>query len=107
VIGLLLNEGAVIRAYDPAAPSSAPEKIRELYCSSPLEAARDADALAILTDWPEFREVPLSQVKSAMRGSVLFDGRNVLSKAEAESVGFAYLGVGRVARVPNRRRTDQ
>jgi len=107
VIGLLMNEGATIRAFDPATPISAPEKIRDLYCSSPLEAARDADALAILTDWPEFRDVPLAQVLGAMRGSVLFDGRNVVSKAEAESVGFAYLGVGRVARVPNRRRTDQ
>jgi UDPglucose 6-dehydrogenase len=106
VIGLLMNEGATIRAYDPAFPTSAPEKIRELYSASALEAARDADALAILTDWPEFRHVPLSQVKAVMRGSVLFDGRNLVSKAEAESVGFAYLGMGRVARVPNRRQTD-
>jgi UDPglucose 6-dehydrogenase len=107
VIGLLLNEGATIRAYDPASPVSAPEKIRKLYCSTALEATRDADAVAILTDWPEFRNVPLSQVKAVMRGRVLFDGRNLVSKAEAESLGFAYLGVGRVAHGPNRRRTDE
>ena len=106
VISLLINEGASIRAYDPAAPVSAPPKIRELYVGSALEAARGADALAILTDWPEFGRVPLAQVKAVMRGSVLFDGRNVVSKAEAEDAGFAYLGVGRVARAPNRRRTD-
>ena len=107
VIELLMNEGATIRPYDPAHPTSAPERIRELYCASPLEAARDADALAILTDWPEFRDVPLTQVEAVMRGSVLYDGRNVVSKAEAESVGFAYLGVGRVSQAPNRRRTDR
>jgi UDPglucose 6-dehydrogenase len=106
VIGLLMNEGATIRAFDPAFPESAPAKIRELYCSSALEAVRGADALAILTDWPEFAKVPLRQVKSAMNGPVLFDGRNVISKEEAEAVGFAYLGIGRVPRTPNRRLTD-
>jgi UDPglucose 6-dehydrogenase len=107
VIELLMNEGAKVRPYDPAQPTSAPGRIRELYCASPLEAARDADALAILTDWAEFRDVPLTQVKAVMRGSVLYDGRNVVSRAEAEGVGFAYLGVGRVATTPNRRRTDR
>ena len=107
VISLLMNEGAVVRAYDPAAPESAPAKIRELYAPSALEAARDAEALAILTDWPEFGRIPLQQVRAIMRGPVLFDGRNVVSRAEAEAAGFAYLGVGRVARAPNRRRTDR
>jgi UDPglucose 6-dehydrogenase len=106
VIGLLMNEGATIQAFDPAAPTSAPTRIRDLYVTSALEAARGADALAILTDWPEFARVPLAQVGPVMRGRVLFDGRNMASKAEAEAAGFAYLGVGRVPRAPNRRRTD-
>ncbi len=106
VIGLLMNEGATIRAYDPAAPESAPAKIRDLYVPTALEAARGADALAILTDWSEFSRVPLVQVRSVMNGGVLFDGRNMVSRSEAEEAGFAYLGVGRVARTPNRRRTD-
>lgn len=106
VISLLMNEGAMIRAYDPAHPSSAPQRIRDLYCSSALDAARGADALAILTDWQEFSRVPLAQVRAVMRGPVLFDGRNMLSKAEAEAAGFAYVGVGRVAGTPKRRHTD-
>ena len=107
VIHLLINEGATIRAFDPAAPISAPKRIQDLYFPSALEAVRGADALAILTDWPEFAHAPLAQVRAAMRGPVLFDGRNVISKAEAEEAGFAYLGVGRVARSPRRRRSDQ
>jgi UDPglucose 6-dehydrogenase len=106
VINLLQNEGATVRAFDPAAPTSAPEHVQRTFASSALEAARGADALAVLTDWPEFCHVPLVQVKSVMRGSVLFDGRNLLSRAEAERVGFAYIAVGRMARSPKRRRTD-
>lgn len=106
VIALLQNEGATVRAYDPAFPESAPEYVRRTYHHSALEAARGADALAVLTDWAEFTKVPLAQVKSVMRGAVLFDGRNLLSRADAEEVGFAYIAVGRVARAPNRRSTD-
>jgi len=107
VIGLLLNEGALVQAYDPVSPASAPDRIRELYVDSPVAAARGADALAILTDWPEFAHVPLAEVKAVMRGPVLLDGRNILAKSEAEGLGFAYMGIGRVARGHNRRRTDK
>ncbi|MDP8905450.1 MAG: UDP-glucose/GDP-mannose dehydrogenase family protein [Chloroflexota bacterium] len=107
VINLLINEGAIVRPYDPAFPVSAPAAIRMLYCSSALEAVRDADALAILTDWPEFRDVPLVEVRAAMRGTVIFDGRNLLSRAEVNELSFAYLGVGRPTTGSRRRRTDR
>ena len=106
VINLLLNEGASVRAYDPAFPASAPPRVRELFSDTALAAVRGADALAILTDWPEFRRVPLAEVRAAMRGSVVFDGRNMLSRVEANALGFAYLGVGRPATGAKRRRTD-
>ena len=109
VVGLLLNEGAVIQAYDPAVakdPTLVPERIRALLCPSALEAANGADGLAILTEWPEFAELPLGQVREQMRGSVLFDGRNVRTQADAETHGFAYLGVGRTATLQRRRRSD-
>ena len=95
VIRILGNEGADIAAYDPAINGNAPDWIRDLAASDPIEAARDADALAILTDWDEFRRVPLADVKSVMRGNVLLDGRNLLSPAEATALGFTYVGVGR------------
>ncbi len=109
VVSLLLNEGAVVQAYDPAViadPALVPDHVRALLRTSALEAVRGADGLAILTEWAEFAEAPLDAVRQVMRGSVLFDGRNVRSKADAEEHGFAYLGVGRNGTLPRRRRSD-
>ena len=109
VVHLILNEGGRVQAYDPGIveyPAGADDVIRGLLRPSAVEAAQGADALAILTDWPEFATVPLADVREAMAGRVIFDGRNVLSRATAEAEGFAYIGVGRVARAPTRRRTD-
>ena len=109
VVNLILNEGAEVQAYDPGIaeyPAGLPEAFRSIVRSSPIEAARGADALAILTDWNEFRDVSLAEVREAMAGWVIFDGRNMLSRSDAEAAGFAYLGVGRVPRTPNRRRGD-
>jgi UDPglucose 6-dehydrogenase len=58
------------------------------------------DALAVLTDWPEFRHVPLAEVKGLMRGDVVFDGRNLLRRADAAQAGLKYVGVGRPATEP-------
>jgi UDPglucose 6-dehydrogenase len=109
VVGLLLNEGAVVQAYDPAVisdPTLVSERIRGHLCPTALEAACGADGLAILTEWPEFATIDLGTVRERMRGSVLFDGRNVRAQADAESHGFAYLGVGRTATLQRRRRSD-
>ncbi len=105
VVGLLLNEGAVVRPYDPSQPHKlVPERLRETLLDDPIEVARGADALAVLTDWTEFRDIPLAQVREVMRGDVLFDGRNLLRPEEAERSGFRYIGMGRprsvTAKVP-------
>ena len=110
VVNLILNEGAQVQAYDPGIaqhPTGLPEPFRSMVRGSAVEAVRGADALAILTDWREFTEVPLSEVREAMTGSVIFDGRNLLSRSDAEAHGFAYLGVGRVQRAQTRRRDDR
>jgi UDPglucose 6-dehydrogenase len=109
VVALLRNEGARVRAYDPAVARDhgrVPVNFRPVVCDDPVEAAAGADALAILTDWPEFREIDLEPVRDAMTGRVLFDGRNMLDKAAVEQLGFAYLGVGRIATAQRRRRSD-
>ncbi len=110
VVNLILNEGANVQAYDPGITEDAlglPESFRSILRPSPLEATRGADALAILTDWSQFGAVSLEDVRSTMAGRVIFDGRNLLSRADVEAHGFAYLGVGRVQRTPTRRRGDR
>ena len=109
VAGLLRNEGALVHAYDPAVAldhGRVPIGFRPVLRDTPLEAAAGADALAILTDWPEFREVDLGAVRDVMAGRVIFDGRNLLDKGTVEASGFAYLGVGRIPTALRRRRYD-
>jgi UDPglucose 6-dehydrogenase len=89
VVSLLRNEGAVVRAYDPAAT----ELIGGFRTA--LDAVEGADALAILTDWPEFGEVNLGTVYELMRGCLIFDGRNLLDPEAVEEAGLDYIGVGR------------
>ncbi len=92
----LLVRGASVRVYDPVAhlPSEYKEKA-VMQCQSPYEAAQSADAVIIATEWDEFRTLNLPSLKSAMKGNVLFDARNLLRAEEAQQVGFTYLRVGR------------
>jgi UDPglucose 6-dehydrogenase len=110
VVRLLANAGARIRAYDPAVsgdPRLVAEPYRQLVCSDPIEAARDADALAILTDWSAFRSIDLGEVREAMAGNMVFDGRNMLDPRNVEAAGLVYLGVGRTPTALRRRSTDR
>lgn len=109
VVSLLANAGARIQAFDPAVsadPALVPERFRSFVCSDPIEAVHGADALAILTDWTHFRSIDLTAVREAMSGNVVFDGRNMLDRAEVEAVGLVYLGVGRIQTAARRRSSD-
>jgi UDPglucose 6-dehydrogenase len=90
------DEGAVVRAFDPKAM----EKCKELYPDIPLaadayEAAKDADALVIGTEWKDFTRLDWLKIKSLMRSPVVFDGRNLLNPVEMSSLGFEYYSIGR------------
>jgi len=94
----LVAEGADVTAYDPKAM----EKAKELtvgsqikLASSAMEAARDAEALIIATEWPEFAAIDLNELREAMRTPLIFDGRNLLDPGAATSFGFQYRGIGR------------
>ena len=95
IIDLLRNEGASVNVYDPALATDRAPSIGDRVCASALEAATDADCVAILTDWPQFTEVDLGRLQAAMRGRLIYDGRNVLDRAAVEAAGLAYAGVGR------------
>jgi UDPglucose 6-dehydrogenase len=95
VINLLRNEGARVKVYDPSLTIEQLDQLADHVCTSPLEAATDANCVAILTDWPEFAEVDLRTLRSAMTGNVIYDGRNQLQRAAVEAEGFDYYGIGR------------
>ena len=68
---------------------------RVTYVDSAEMAAKDADAVILMTEWSEFRNPNFGRLKSVMRNPVIFDGRNVLFPDAAEESGFEYHGVGR------------
>jgi UDPglucose 6-dehydrogenase len=95
VVSLLENEGAEIVAYDPSQPAVLPASLGTDLAPTALDAVEGADALAVLSDWSEFRRIPLGEVRERMRGNFIFDGRNLLDPAAARALGFRYAGVGR------------
>ena len=98
IIHLLTGEGAHVRAYDPVANDKARSELQpqvELV-DSPLEAAVDADAVLLTTEWNEFRELDWEALRDAMRGRVLVDGRNMHDPIRMQRLGFAYYAIGRV-----------
>jgi UDPglucose 6-dehydrogenase len=101
VIRRLLAGGASISAYDPAARERAkevlPENDRMHYAESVYEAAHNADAVLILTDWKEFAEIDLDRLNEEMRFPIMIDGRNLYDGATMERHGFTYVSVGRPA----------
>ena len=94
ILTLLHKMGATIRAYDASARAVEQYPWIER-CSSALEACEGADALTVLTEWPEFAQVDPTAVASALRSASVVDGRNVLNIAAWKSAGFEYRGVGR------------
>ena len=94
ILTLLHKMGATIRAYDASARAVEQYTWIER-CSSALEACEGADALTVLTEWPEFAQVDPTAVASALRSASVVDGRNVLNIAAWKSAGFEYRGVGR------------
>ena len=97
LIKRLLSLGASVTAYDPAAMDVAHfylgDKIE--YAESELEAVKNADALLILTEWNEFRNVDFNTLRSLLKESVVFDGRNIFDPDEICSEGFSYYSIGR------------
>jgi UDPglucose 6-dehydrogenase len=97
LIDRLLELGASVQAFDPEAIDNLREEYgdRVTFASSPLAAARDADALAIATEWQEFRNPDFGELKAAMKSPVLFDGRNLYDPAKMLEAGFTYHSIGR------------
>src|SRR5258707_11587460 len=94
----LIREGAHVTAYDPKGN----QRVQELdlcpgvhLSNSALEAVQDAETLVLATEWPEFSDVDLTEVRHRMHTPIVFDGRNLFDPATMRDLGFQYFGIGR------------
>jgi UDPglucose 6-dehydrogenase len=97
IVQALIQEGALIRAYDPAGMDNARGVLPEgvTYCKDSYEAAEGSDALVILTEWNQFRKLDLERIKKLLKTPRIIDLRNVYGPAEVRKMGFEYSSVGR------------
>lgn len=97
LIEKLLNSGAIIKAYDPAAMDEAKKLLGDKieYTSDPYDAIVNADAMALMTEWSEFHLPDFNRMADLMKKKVIFDGRNIYDPSELKSHGFKYFGIGR------------
>jgi UDPglucose 6-dehydrogenase len=101
IIKRLLDAGATVTAYDPAAMERAkavmPASAKLRYAADIYAAAKDADAVLILTDWKEFADIDLMRLNAAVRFPIVIDGRNLYKPKTMDDHGFTYVSVGRPA----------
>ena len=96
VIEKLVNAGANVKVFDPIAMNETKRRIGEVvtYCKDMYEAVIDADAIAILTEWKQFRIPSWSIIRKAMKNPVVIDGRNIYDSNEMKELGFIYSRIG-------------
>jgi len=96
IIRELQKQGATIKAYDPVAMNRAKKIMPDIeYCADPYSAATGVDAIILVTEWDEFRDLDLKKIKSLMRQPVFLDGRNVFDVKQMNDLEFIYSGIGR------------
>lgn len=96
IINELKREGALIRAYDPKAINKVKEIIPDIiYCNNSYDVAKNSDALIVVTEWNEFKNLDILKIKSLMKRPLIFDGRNMWDKEKMINEGFEYIGIGR------------
>ncbi len=96
IANLLLEAGAVVKAFDPIAMEEAAKLLPAVeMMENPYAMAEDCDLLMVTTEWNEFRQLDLKRIKKSMKTPLLFDGRNIYDPKKMKELGFQYRGVGR------------
>ena len=96
MVGSLLKAGAQVKAYDPEANTNFAEFYPQItYCKTWEEAVKDTDAVAVMTEWNEFRTMDAKTLKNLMKSPIILDTRNILSRKELQKNGFSFDNVGR------------
>ncbi len=98
LIDELLSQGAILRLFDPVSLQKAERLLQNksnlVFCKDEYEAATDADAIALVTEWKQFRFICLNRLRKLMRHPAFFDGRNQFSAKQMAEGGFDYFGIG-------------
>ena len=96
IVKKLLKAGAKVKAYDPVAINEAKYHFEDTisYYTDQYEALIDADCLAVLTEWPEFKIPNYNIINKLLNTKVIFDGRNIYNKSEMKKIGFDYFCIG-------------
>ncbi|WP_300299447.1 UDP-glucose/GDP-mannose dehydrogenase family protein [Ferrovibrio sp.] len=101
ILPALQAAGATIRAFDPEGMTEAKKLLQDVvWCEDSYDAAKDADALVIITEWNQFRALDLGRLKDLLKQPVLVDLRNIYKPADMRQAGFSYYSVGRPAVKP-------
>ncbi len=101
LVQTLLEEGAIVSAYDPEASDKAKELLPTIaYCSNPYDAAQSADAILIVTEWDEFRTIDWRRLASVVDRRLIIDGRNMFNTCDMTAAGFEYVSIGRLPGSP-------
>lgn len=96
IIESLISLGAKVTAFDPVAEENLLRLMPEVkFAAKAEDACKGADALAIITEWDEFKQIDLAKIKKIMKTPFIFDGRNIYSPAEMKTLGFEYYSIGR------------
>ena len=94
----LIKGGAKVKAHDPIALENARRYYGDLgihYFDNAVDAARDADAIVLVTDWIDYRKLDWGEIRNIVQLPLVLDGRNFLSEDQLEQLGFTIVGVGR------------
>jgi UDPglucose 6-dehydrogenase len=93
----LIKAGASVRAYDPISMEASKEEIDPAVqmMNDPYSLAEGTDALIVVTEWNEFKNLDLERIRDSMNEAVMLDGRNIYEPARIKALGFRYRGVGR------------
>ena len=95
-IDTLLKEGAIVKVHDPEGMGNVKKVVGDKvsYCATPYDAAQDADAILIATEWPEFRTPDFDKLSSILKNKLIFDGRNLYDLTVMKELGYSYYSIG-------------
>jgi len=96
IIKALMVEGVKIKVFDPQAMNNSKKVLRNVrFCKDPYDAAKRSDALVIVTEWNEFKELDFKKIKKLLKNPIIIDGRNIYDPKKMKRMGFKYIGIGR------------